>query len=115
MAAWPRSSRCRLSASSAAGYTDTESTPIQARLNAGNAATIEIGEQYADGLDGLAGFDFAWVLTWLHQPRGDGGPPRLRHVPFLLRAQQRQMGMFDETPICDGSTPGGLGPASTDA
>ena len=75
-------------------YTDTESTPIQARLNAAAEATIEIDEQYAEGLDGLAGFDFAWVLTWLHEPRGDGGPPRLRHVPFLLRGQQRQMGIF---------------------
>lgn len=156
-------------------YTSTESTPIQARLNAAAEATIEIDEQYADGLDGLAGFDFAWVLTWLHRPR-EGGPPRLRHVPFLLRAQQRQMGIFatrgprrinpiglslirlteiagrvirfsgvdlidgtpvldikpyvtrfdrppgdprcgwfDDIPIRDGSTPGGLGPASPDA
>jgi tRNA (adenine37-N6)-methyltransferase len=75
-------------------YTATENTPIQARLNAAAEATIEIAEQYADGLDGLAGFDFAWVLTWLHQPRDGSGPPRLRHVPFLLRAQQRQMGIF---------------------
>jgi tRNA-Thr(GGU) m(6)t(6)A37 methyltransferase TsaA len=75
-------------------YADTESTPIQARLNDDTRASIEIGEQYVAGLDGLAGFDYAWVLTWLHQPRADGGPPRLRHVPFLLRSQQRQMGIF---------------------
>jgi tRNA (adenine37-N6)-methyltransferase len=75
-------------------YTDTESTPIQARLDAETQASIEIDERYADGLEGLAGFDYAWVLTWLHRPRADGGPPRLRHVPFLLRAQQRQMGIF---------------------
>jgi tRNA (adenine37-N6)-methyltransferase len=76
-------------------YTDTESTPIQARLNDGTQAVIEIDEQYVAGLDGLAGFDFAWVLTWLHRPRDGGGrAPRLRHVPFLLRSQQRQMGIF---------------------
>ena len=153
-------------------YTDTEHTPIQARLNVAAEARMEVDPRYADGLDGLAGFDYAWLLTWLHQPRDADRPPRLRHVPFLLRAQQRQIGIFatrgprrvnpiglslvrlasidgptvrfsgvdlidgtpvldikpyvtrfdrppgeprcgwfDEIPIIDGSTPGGLGPA----
>jgi tRNA-Thr(GGU) m(6)t(6)A37 methyltransferase TsaA len=75
-------------------YTDTEHTPIQARLNPAAQAAIELDPQYAAGLDGLAGFDFAWLLTWLHRPRDADRPPRLRHVPFLLRAQQRQVGIF---------------------
>jgi len=75
-------------------YTDTERTPIQARLNPEAEAAIELDPRYADGLDGLAGFDYAWLLTWLHWPRDDEGPPRLRHVPFLLRAQRRQVGIF---------------------
>ena len=75
-------------------YTDTEHTPIQARLNPAAQAAIELDPQYAAGLDGLAGFDFAWLLTWLHRPRDADRPARLRHVPFLLRAQQRQVGIF---------------------
>jgi len=55
---------------------------------------IEVDPRYADGLDGLSGFDYAWLLTWLHWPRDDDGPPRLRHVPFLLRGQGRQVGIF---------------------
>jgi tRNA-Thr(GGU) m(6)t(6)A37 methyltransferase TsaA len=75
-------------------YTETESTPIQARLNSGEEATVEIAPEYAPGLDGLEGFDYVWLLTWLHWPRADAGPPLLRHTPFLLRRQRRQMGIF---------------------
>jgi tRNA (adenine37-N6)-methyltransferase len=75
-------------------YTETEHTPIQARLNPAAAAAVELDPRYADGLDGLAGFDYAWLLTWLHRPHDADGPARLRHVPFLLRAQQRQVGIF---------------------
>jgi tRNA-Thr(GGU) m(6)t(6)A37 methyltransferase TsaA len=75
-------------------YTQTESTPIQAQLNAAAEATVEIAAEYAEGLHGLEGFDYAWLLTWLHWPREDAGPAQLRHVPFLLRRQRRQMGIF---------------------
>jgi tRNA-Thr(GGU) m(6)t(6)A37 methyltransferase TsaA len=78
----------------ASRYTSTEDTPIQARLNSEAQACVEIAERYADGLDGLENFDFAWLLTWLHQPRADAGPPALRHTPFLLRRQQRKVGIF---------------------
>jgi tRNA-Thr(GGU) m(6)t(6)A37 methyltransferase TsaA len=75
-------------------HTDLAGTPIQARLNRDEQGTVEIDHSYRDGLDGLAGFDYAWLLTWLHMlPEPDGGPP-LRQVPFLLRSQQREMGMF---------------------
>jgi tRNA (adenine37-N6)-methyltransferase len=73
--------------------TDFAETPIQAGLNRAEHGTIEIDRSYRDGLDGLAGFDYAWLLTWLHKLPEPGGPP-LRQVPFLLRSQQRQMGMF---------------------
>ena len=58
-------------------YSETEDTPIQARLNPDAEAVAEIGEQYAAGLEGLENFDFAWLLTWLHHPRADAGPPAL--------------------------------------
>jgi tRNA-Thr(GGU) m(6)t(6)A37 methyltransferase TsaA len=69
-------------------------TPIQAGLNRVERGSIEIAEPYRDGLDGLAGFDYAWLLSWLHRPRDPGGPAPLRQVPFLLRRQQRRMGIF---------------------
>jgi tRNA (adenine37-N6)-methyltransferase len=76
-------------------YTATEQTPIQASLNRATQATVEVEAQYADGLYGLADFDYAWLITWLHQPRDRAaGPAPLRQVPFLLRPQQRAMGIF---------------------
>ena len=87
-------------------HTEPETTPIQAALNRAGHGAIEIAEPYREGLAGLDGFGYAWLLTWLHRP-GDGrkpgvregpagrgsGPP-LRQVPFLLRRQQREMGIF---------------------
>ena len=75
------------------GYADTEGTPIQAGLNRAEHAVIEIAEPYRDGLDGLAGFGYAWLLTWLDRPHEEAPPP-LRLVPFLLRHEQRKVGVF---------------------
>jgi len=90
-------------------HTEPESTPIQAALNRAGRGAIEIAEPYRDGLEGLEDFDYAWLLTWLHRPDQRGpdqhgpdqhGPhgaashPPLRQVPFLLRSQQRAMGIF---------------------
>jgi len=77
-----------------ASHHELETTPIQAGLNRAEHGTIEIAEPYRDGLDGLGSFDYAWLLSWLHRPRDPDGPAPLRQVPFLLRRQQRQMGIF---------------------
>jgi len=74
--------------------TALETTPIQAALNRAEHGAIEVDEPYRDGLDGLDGFDYAWLLTWLHQPDQPSGAPSLRQVPFLLRRQQRRVGIF---------------------
>ena len=76
------------------GYAEHEATPIQAALNRAGHGTIEIDGAYAEGLDGLDGFDYAWLLTWLHRPDRPGEATPLRQVPFLLRSQQRRMGIF---------------------
>ena len=56
-------------------HTEPETTPIQAALNRAGHAAIEIAEPYRDGLAGLDGFGYAWLLTWLHRPgdRKDAG------------------------------------------
>ncbi|MEP7023011.1 MAG: tRNA (N6-threonylcarbamoyladenosine(37)-N6)-methyltransferase TrmO [Actinomycetota bacterium] len=76
------------------GHTELETTPIQAGINRAERGTIEIDPGYADGLDGLREFDYAWLLTWLHQPDDPAREPALRQVPFLLRRQQRAVGIF---------------------
>ena len=75
-------------------HSSLASTPIQSSLNRAEHASIEIDGRYADGLSGLSGFDYAWMLTWLHAPGEPPAPAPLRHVPFLLQRQQRQMGVF---------------------
>jgi tRNA (adenine37-N6)-methyltransferase len=72
------------------GHPDPAGTPIQAGLNRAERGTLEIAEPYRDGLDGLQGFSHAWLLSWLHRP----GEPAMRQVPFLLRRQRREVGMF---------------------
>jgi tRNA (adenine37-N6)-methyltransferase len=99
-------------------HSEPETTPIQAALNRAGHGAIEIAEPYREGLAGLDGFGYAWLLTWLHRPgdrtdagdlkdagdgkkpgaretrAGRGSVPPLRQVPFLLRRQQREMGIF---------------------
>src|SRR5215472_7291345 len=75
-------------------HAELGTTPIQAGLNRGERGTIEIADRYLEGLYGLAEFDYAWLVTWLHKLGEPGNDPPLRQVPFLLQAQQRTMGMF---------------------
>jgi tRNA-Thr(GGU) m(6)t(6)A37 methyltransferase TsaA len=75
-------------------HQELESTPIQAGINRAEHGTIEIAEPYRDGLEGLADFDYAWLLSWLDRPRDPAGDAPMRQVPFLLRRQQRVMGIF---------------------
>jgi tRNA-Thr(GGU) m(6)t(6)A37 methyltransferase TsaA len=75
-----------------------ERTPVQAALNRAEHGTVEIFADYADGLIGFEGFDYAWLLSWLHQPDGTAAvgdePAALVHVPFLLRGTGRRLGIF---------------------
>src|SRR5258708_33291776 len=72
-------------------HTLLETTPIQAALNRADRGTIDIDATYRDGLDSLGGFEYAWLLTWLHQLDGPAGLPPLRQVPFPLRRQPRRV------------------------
>ena len=76
-------------------HTDPAHTPVQSGLNPDEEAALEIDDAYADGLDGLAEFDFAWLLTWLGgSPQDAGGAVPLRQVPYLLRSQPKEIGIF---------------------
>jgi tRNA-Thr(GGU) m(6)t(6)A37 methyltransferase TsaA len=76
------------------GRTSPESTPVQSSLNQDEHGLLEIFEPFVEGLSGLEGFDYAWLLSWLHRTANPAEPAPLTQVPFLLRAQQRSMGVF---------------------
>ena len=76
-------------------HRSTEDTPIQAALKRAERGTIEIDPLYQDGLDGLDGFRYAWLITWLHDPDTQSDSPvSLRQTPYLLRPTGRQIGVF---------------------
>ncbi|WP_239071121.1 tRNA (N6-threonylcarbamoyladenosine(37)-N6)-methyltransferase TrmO [Amycolatopsis sp. SID8362] len=72
-------------------HTSPEHTPVQSALNPDEHAVVEVFPAFVDGLLGLAGFDWAWLLTWLDQT---AGTPSMRQIPFLLRPRRQVMGMF---------------------
>jgi tRNA (adenine37-N6)-methyltransferase len=75
-------------------------------LNRAERGTLEVAEQHADGLDGLDGFDYAWLLSWLDDHDTADEPPPLRQVPFLLRPASG--GSACSRPVARGaSTPSG--------
>jgi tRNA-Thr(GGU) m(6)t(6)A37 methyltransferase TsaA len=74
--------------------TDPADTPVQSGLNPDEGAVVEIDERYVDGLDGLAEFDFAWLLTWLERPGDRRETIALRQVPYLLGTRPRKIGIF---------------------
>jgi tRNA-Thr(GGU) m(6)t(6)A37 methyltransferase TsaA len=76
------------------GRTTVESTPIQAALNQTEQGRVEVFPAYQEGLSGLEDFDYVWLLTWLDGPDMPRGPAPLTQIPFLLRPQQRSMGVF---------------------
>src|ERR1700760_1957690 len=74
--------------------TSPEATPIQAALNRDEHGTIWIEPQYQEGLEGLEGFAYAWLLSWLDRPDAGEHPPPLRQTPFLLRGTDQQIRIF---------------------
>jgi len=71
------------------GYAELEATPIQAGLNRAGHGTIEIADRYQDGLDGLAEFDYARLVTWLHKMAERGSDPPLKQT-ILIRGSARR-------------------------
>jgi tRNA (adenine37-N6)-methyltransferase len=71
-----------------------QTTPVQAALNRSETGILEIDEAFVEGLAGLDGFDYAWLLSWLHESGPPDLLPPLTQVPFLLRPEQRSMGIY---------------------
>lgn len=71
-----------------------EHTPVQAALNRTEHGRLEVAAAYAAGLADLDGFDYVWLLTWLHANPARPEGPELAQVPFLLRPRPRRIGIF---------------------
>jgi tRNA-Thr(GGU) m(6)t(6)A37 methyltransferase TsaA len=76
-------------------------TPIQTSRNPGEPGRLVLLDEYAGGLDGLDGFDYAHLICFLDrvwQADDHGRRPftgdRLRPVPFLLRDTGQRVGVF---------------------
>jgi tRNA (Thr-GGU) A37 N-methylase len=65
--------------------TVAEHTPVHAALNPDEPGWVDLDPSLVEGLEGLDGFDYVWLVTWLGPV--DGRPPEpvaLRQVPYLL-------------------------------
>ncbi len=72
----------------------TSDTPVQAQANLAEEGVAVLDPAWEAGLDGLADFTHAWLVTWLHRsepcPPSDDG---LRQRPYL-RPDGPPMGVF---------------------
>jgi tRNA-Thr(GGU) m(6)t(6)A37 methyltransferase TsaA len=82
-------------------YRRMEDTPIQTHRNPAEPGRLVVEERYADALDGLEGFDYVHLISFLDQAwqaDGRGSRPftgdRLRPVPFLLQHTGQRVGVF---------------------
>ena len=77
------------------GTDDVAATAIQGRLDPASRGTVVVDPSLVDGLEGLDQFDYAWLVTVLHQGADDGdAAERLRPTPFLARPGQPPVGVF---------------------
>jgi tRNA-Thr(GGU) m(6)t(6)A37 methyltransferase TsaA len=75
-------------------HTDRSTTPVQSALNPDEHGAVRLLDAYRPGLHELAGFDFAWLLTWLAPDPDDPVPLGMQQVPFLLTGEPRPIGLF---------------------
>lgn len=67
-------------------------TPIQSTRNGTAEGRVEVFPEHVAALDGIADFDFAWLLLWLDLAEP---PPADGHVvPFMLAGSDRRFGVF---------------------
>jgi tRNA-Thr(GGU) m(6)t(6)A37 methyltransferase TsaA len=71
---------------------DHTSAPRQASEAVGAEAEVQLEPAFADGLLGLEGYRWIWLLTWLD--RGPAGPAPLQLVPSGTGTGDRVQGVF---------------------
>lgn len=76
-------------------FTDASRTPIQSQRDRDSRGRVLVEAAYRSGLDGLGGFDYVFLVTYLDRPpppRPD--PEAWRVVPFLLGRAPQPVGTF---------------------
>jgi len=74
-------------------FRDPDETPVQAALSQDAEGVVELDPELTDALDGLSGFDYAWILTWLGGSADQAQREiDLQPVPYLLSDQPRRVG-----------------------
>lgn len=68
-------------------FRESAGTPVQPRMADGARGTVEISEEYVEGLADLDGFDRIWLICWFDRAR----EPRLRVTPYL---DDNERGLF---------------------
>lgn len=68
-------------------FRESKDTPIQPSVSNGAEGSIEVFQEFQDGLQDLKGFERIWLVYWFHR----AAKPSLRVVPYL---DQRERGLF---------------------
>ena len=74
------------------GYEQTTELASQAAANAGATGRVVVRDELVDALLGLDGYEFVWLLTWLHE-QGDEPAP-LQLVPRAKADTGTVQGVF---------------------
>ena len=77
-------------------YTTLADTPVQSSLARHVQGRVEVLPRFTAGLEGLAGFDHAWLVTWLGSAAdgADGADVPLVQTPFLAQRAGLSVGLF---------------------
>lgn len=70
------------------GFRSGVDVPSQAGEARGDEGEVVLLDELADGLDGLEGFDYAWLLTWFHELGQEPGE-RQRYISAIYRGLGR--------------------------
>jgi len=74
-------------------YTEPQDAPPQSTIATGEHGRVVLYEQYTDGLMGLQGHPYVWLLTWLHaQPEEQTADMLV--VPRSLEGTGQRRGVF---------------------
>jgi tRNA-Thr(GGU) m(6)t(6)A37 methyltransferase TsaA len=68
-------------------YTQASGTAVQPRVATSAQGTVEVFDEYREGLAGLASFERIWLVCWFHR----AAEPRLRLIPHW---EDTERGLF---------------------
>ena len=73
-------------------HTGDTDAPTQATANAAETGELDVLAEFAAGLRGLEGFDYAWLISWFDRVGSE--PAALDVVPHSLRDTGETFGVF---------------------